>query len=136
MPKVQVNCSVEKAEEDAQRYLDLTRERSWVHDGRHVVLNETTRVLWSAAGEAQPILKRGERAYPSVEFEQGTPEDSWKVQPGNPTPTQGQHATENNEEDERQVNEDDEVCDGVEKHPECGWEPGYDTRRQLNSTTS
>ncbi len=45
MPKMQVNCRVEKAEEDAQRYLGLTREPSWVHDGRHVVLNEATRVL-------------------------------------------------------------------------------------------
>ena len=105
-----------------------TCEPTWVHDGKYVLLDEATRVLRSAAGETQPILERGERAYPSAKFEQGTPDDGWKVHPGNPAPAQGQHTTESNEEDERQVNEDDEISDGPENHTAGGgWEPRYRT---------
>lgn len=68
------------------------------------------------AGAPEPILKWGEWADPAAQFQQGTPHDSGKVDPGDPAPAQGQSAAENHEDDERQVNENDEVGEGPEQH--------------------
>ena len=79
MPKAQVDGSVDEAYEKAQRYLRLTRERSWVDHRKNVTLNEAFRVLGSAARVTEPILEWGERTHPSAKFEEDAPKDSGQV---------------------------------------------------------
>jgi len=115
-PKAHVDDRVDEAQEQAQGHLDLTRQRRWVYDGNNELLDKAARVFWHAASATEPILKWGQRAHPAGKLEQDTPQHSGKVHPGNPAPARRQQTAEDDEDDERQVGEDDEVCDGSEEH--------------------
>ena len=108
---MRIDGSVDHADEEAQGDLGLARERRWVHNRNNVLVDEASRVLGCAGSASELVLKWGERAYPPAKFEQGTPQGRGNVHPGNPAPAQGQRATEHNEDNERQVDEDDEVCE-------------------------
>ena len=116
MPNQEVDEGVGDNHEEGQEHLDLGRERARIHDGEHVMVDKASRVTRGARVLTQPVFEWRQRADPATELDQGTPQSGWKLEPWNPAPAEREQTTKDDEDDEREMSENDEICMGSKEH--------------------
>ena len=112
----EVEHSVDYEHDAAQHPLQLARKRRGVEDREQVVLDEAGVVGGPTALRAKPVLERRERTKPAGELDPRAPSDCRDVQPGHPRPAHNEQTAKDNEHDEREMDDNGDVCEQAEDH--------------------
>ena len=107
---------VDDEQREAVEQLVVAREGGGVKDRGDVVRDEVPRVGGSSPGFAEEVLERGQGAGPARELDGGAPAHRGYVEPDNPLPSECQQAAEEGKQDEAQVNDESEICEGAIHH--------------------
>jgi hypothetical protein len=98
-----VEAQINTQDQEAQEYLQVSRQGGGVKEGKKIVLHEGGAVREGAALQPQPVLQRGEGADPAGKFDEGSPQEGRRVHPGQAPPLQDQKPSQNHEKNKSQV---------------------------------
>ncbi len=81
-----------------------------------VVLDKSAGIARGARCTAQGVFEWRKRTDSARNFDEHTPEDSWKVQKRRPAPAESEKPTGHDKDDERQVEDKNEIGEGAIDH--------------------
>ena len=106
---IDVDRYVNGCDSGGKRVFDAARETGRIDGANDVVVDEPAAIPRPPRPPAQQVLPARERALPSSQLDQCTPQRRRQVQPFQCRPADHQQAAENDEEDEGEVREDQDV---------------------------
>lgn len=104
-----IDSAIDQQDKQGKQVLNIRCQTGRVDQRFKIVLDEARFIHAAARRVAKPVFKRGQRANPAGQFNQDAPGHTGEMQPGKPGPAQHQQAAGDNEQDERGMQDENQV---------------------------
>lgn len=111
-----VQDQIQHDDKQAEEDLDLMGESRGIDNGNEIIFDKTRGISFLPRQFAEMVFQGGKGTDIAGEFDIGPPDCSRQVQPGNPRPVQDEKTAGDNEDDERQVQEYDQIGEDSIEH--------------------
>ncbi len=115
-PDDRVHERIGEHDQTCQQKLHRVRKRHRVDGWREIVLDETAREARDACRATKRVLDGCEWADAPRHLDEHPPEGGWKVHKRRPTPAQSEEPAGHHEDDEREMEDEDQIGQGVIDH--------------------
>ena len=103
-----VDGDVDGERQAAEHELIAPRQAVRIEHRQNVMRDEVALIARFAAGAAQAVFERRQRADPAGELDERAPDDGGDVKPGDARPAEREQPAEHDEDDEREMQRDNE----------------------------